>query len=477
MTALFATFLSSLSLGAQQQPAVLTLSRAVGAALAQGADSRILQRNLDIGRQQYRLSISQNSFSLAGSLGENATYGFGDTTMLLDNSIASGLGQTPQAGASLTSPLTSLGVSVTPYVAANPLTAELSQLSSIFAPGQTSPSPGPTGSIALNVSQTVWGGYPGGAGKAAVEKSLLALHGMELSADSTRLRIASAVTQAYFVMLGSQRDLSARKGILEQQNALLAQISAIQALKQATAIDLRTAQINAQSAEIDVQSAQNDLRIARIRLAQLIGWPRDREFSAEEQDDPQVPVGTVEEAVAEALKRRPDIRQIELNRQASAIDRALIQGQTSPTVSVTGGVNVIHDWQLLATAGQGSLGLKIGLPILDAGAADAQLEANREQNEVYGIQEDQLRASIATDVEEAYEIFQVSLQRLQVARLSEEKYDLKFKLKKTEAQYGTATNQDLLDASIDSANAQSALVRAQRDAQLAILQLRTAIGY
>ena len=64
-----------------------------------------------------------------------------------------------------------------------------------------------------------------------------------------------------------------------------------------------------------------------------------------------------------------------------------------------------------------------------------------------------------------------------MARLTAEKFDLKFTLKKTEAQYGTATNQDLLDASIDSANAQSALVRAQRDAQLAILQLRNAMGY
>jgi outer membrane protein TolC len=477
ITGLFATFLSSLSLWAQQQPAVLTLSQAVDAAFTQGADSRILQRNLDIGRQQYRVSVSQNSFSLAGSLGESATYGFGDSTMLLENSIGSGLGQTPQAGLSLTNPLTSVGLSVTPYTAASPFTTELSQLSSIFTPGQTAPSPGPTGSLTLNISQTVWGGYPGGPGKAAAEKSLLALRGMELSAESTRLRIANAVTQAYFIMLGSQRDLSAKKEILGQQNALLAQISAIQAFKQATEIDLRTAQINAQSAEIDVQSAQNDLRIARIRLAQLIGWSRDRDFSVEEQDDPQLAVGSVEDAVAEALKRRPDIRQIELNRQSSAIDRALIQGQTSPTVSVTGGANVIHDWQLLTTAGQGSVGLKIGLPILDAGAAGAQLEANRLQTEVYGVQEEQLRASIATDVEEAYEQVQVNVQRVQVARLTAEKFDLKFKLRKMEAQYGSATNQDLLDASIDAANAQSALVRAQRDAQLAILQLRNAMGY
>ncbi len=473
---LFLDFLSSFSLWAQQ-PAVLTLSQAVEGALAQGADSKVLAKNLEIGRQQYSLSVSQNSFALSGSVGENASYGFGDETLLGDNLLSSGFSQTPQAGLTIAAPLTSIGVTIMPYQPASTLASDFSPLLSFFSPGTPVVTPGPTGSVNVSVSQTLWNGYPGGTGKAAVDKSLLALRGSELSTQSGRQNIVSAVTQAYFVMLGAQRNLSVKKEIRDQQNALLAQISALQALSQATAVDLRTAQINAQSADIDVRSAENDLRIARIRLAQLTGWQRDREFTVAEQDDPQVPVGTEEEAVAEALKKRTEIQQIELNRKAAAIDRAMIQGQATPTVSVTAGLDLIHDWQVTTTAGQGIVGLKVGMPILDAGAVGHQLEANRLQAEVYGVQEDQLRASISTDVEEAYELVQVNVQRLQVARLTAEKFDLKFKLRKTEAQFGTATNQDLLDASIDSANAQSALVLAQRDAQLAILQLRNAMGY
>jgi outer membrane protein TolC len=474
---LLLVFLPLFPVFAQEEPITLTLSQATDAALGQGADSRILAKNLDIGREQYRLSVAQNSFSLSGSLGENAAYGFGDSTLLGDNLLGSGFSQTPQAGLSLASSMTNVGLTVIPYQPPSALADAFSPLLSLFSPGSSATTPGPTGSIGLNVSQTLWNGYPGGTGRAAVEKSMLALRGAELSTASGRQNVVSAVTQAYFVMLGAQRNLTVKREIREQQASLLAQISAVEALKQATAIDLRTAQINAQSADIDARSAENDLRIARIRLAQLIGWPRERTFLAAEQDDPQVPAGSVEEAIAVALKQRTEIQQIELNRQASAIDLAVIKGQTTPTVSVTGGVNVYHDWQLLTTAGQGSLGLKIGLPILDAGSSEHQLAANRMQNDVYGVKEDQLRASIATDVEEAYELVQVNLQRLQVARLTAEKFDIKFTLKKAEAQYGTATNQDLLDASIDAANARSALVRAQRDAQLAILQLRNAMGY
>ena len=462
---------------AQEVPITLTLGQATDSALGQGADSRILAKNLDIDREQYRLSVAQNSFALSGSLGESANYGFGDSTLLGDNLLASGFSQTPQAGLSLASSMTSVGLTVIPYQPPSALADAFSPLLSFLSPGASAATPGPTGSIGLNVSQVLWNGYPGGTGRAAVEKSLLALRGAELSTATGRQNVVSAVTQGYFVMLGAQRNLAVKKEIREQQASLLAQINAVEALKQATAIDLRTAQINAQSADIDVQSAENDLRIARIRLAQLVGWPRERVFAVAEQDDPQVPVGSVEEAIAAALKKRTEIQQVELNRQASAIDLAVIKGKTTPTVSVTGGLNVYHDWQLLTTAGQGSLGVKIGLPILDAGSTEHQLAANRMQNDVYSVQADQLRASIATDVEEAYELVQVNVERLQVARLTAEKFDIKFTLKKTEAQYGTATNQDLLDASIDAANARSALVRAQRDAQLAILQLRNAMGY
>jgi len=470
---LFVTLVPIVTAFAQEPTATLTLAQAVEAALSQGADSRILKKNLDVGREQYRLSVSQNSFALSGSLGESGTYGFGDDTLLLGNSLASGFNQTPQAGLSLNAPLTSIGVNVSPYLAANPL---ITNLSSIF-PGSPLVAPGPTGNIGLSVNQTLWNGFPGGTGKATVEKSLLALRGKELSAESGKLNVISAVTQAYFVMLGAQRNLIVKEQILEQQNTLLSQISALQKINQATAVDLRGAQINAQSAEIDVSSAGNDLHIARIRLAQLIGWPRDREFSITEEEDPQMPVAGVDEAVAEAMKRRTEFLQIELNRQSLMIDRALIAGRRTPTISVNGGVTVIVDWNRLNSAGQGSLGIQLGMPILDAGAAGHQLEANRIQNEVYGAQEDQLRASIATDVEEAYELVQISLQRLQVARLTAEKYDLIFKLKKAEAQYGAASTQDLLNASVDTANAQSAVVRAQRDAQLAVLQLRNAMGY
>ncbi len=448
----------------QSAEGTITLSQCVETALSQGADNKILQRNLDIAREQYRLTVAQTSYSLSGSAGATATYGFGEENVLSANSLASGLNEYPQAGLSFATPMTSVGLTTSPYIPSN-------SLSDAYLSGST------MGSVGLSASQTIWNGYPGGTAQAGVEKSLLSLRGRELATASGKLSITSAVTQAYFIALGAQRNLAVKMEIQDQQKAVLAQIKAIHDLRQATDVDLRSAQINAQSAEIDAQSAENDLRIARIRLAQLMGLPRDREFSVAEEADPQVPVATIDEAVADALKRRTDLQQIELNRRSTAIDRTLIMGQRTPSVSVSGGVTMFVGWDQLMTAGQGNLGVKVAMPILDAGAAQSQLDANSLQNEVIKTQEGQLRASIATDVEEAFDLMQIQLQRLQIAKLNAEKFDILFTLKKTEAQYGTATNQDLLTASVDAANARSAVTAAQRNAQLAVLQLRNAMGY
>jgi outer membrane protein len=460
--------LGSMPATAQDSSAV-TLPQCLDAALSQGTDSRILEENIVLSREQYALAVSQSSYSLSASVGENATYGYGDSNLLLASSIAAGFDQSPQAAITLATPTTSVGLSTTPYTAASPLAAALGAF--------THSTPGPSGSFGVSLSQVIWNGYPGGSARAALEKSLLTLRGRELSRVTGRQNITTAVTQAYFVALGARRDLEVRQQVLEQQNAVLAQTRALHTLQQATEIDLRTAEIDARSAEIEVQNSRSNLHIAGIRLAQLVGWPREKEIAVADMEDPQVPVARVDDAIAEALKRRTDVQQIELNRQSAAIDRALVQGQTTPSVSLTGGANMIVDWNQLTQAGQGSLGVTVGLPILDADAAAHKLEANRLQNEVFAAQESQLKSSIATDVEEAYNLVQIQLQRLEIARLTSEKLDLQFTLKRTAVQFGTATNQDLFDASVNAGNAKSGVIMAQRNAQLAVLQLRAAMGY
>ena len=453
-----------LSAAAQASAPFISLSQSIEAALAQGYDNRILQGNLAIGRAQHAVNESKNGFALGGSAGLGYIYPSGDSAVLAAKGSglisASGSVQGAQVGLGLNGPLTSASVSVAPWTPP------------IGSAGDT------TSGVGVAVSQTLWNGYPGGPPQAVVDKSLLALRGKELSAESGRLALIYKVKQAYFSMFAAQQNLSAKKNIFEKQNALLDQIAAVYAFKQASAVDLKTAQINARAAWIDVQSSEHDLRLARIRLGIFMGRQDDADFSVAQPDPQYVPASTLEDAVSTALGRRMDVRQAELNRKSNAIDISLSRGLSTPTVSVTGGVSWIFDWDKnYASAAAAGAGLKVAMPILDARAAQNLIDAGLKQDEVYVLQGQQLRKGIAADIQDAWESVQLQNERVELAEMTAENNDLLLEVYTIQFHNGTASAQDLLTASVSAAAAHTALVQAQNNAQLAVLQLLSTMGY
>ena len=460
VTLLLALFLAA-GAAAQESVPVITLDQCIQTALAQGDDNRILQANLDVSRAQHALNVSRDSLSLSGNAGYGQNFPLTPAaTILTGKSFGSATSLSTagaQVGAALTGPLTTANLFTAPWVPASGTAKDAT-------------------TVGLNLTQILWNGYWGGTQQATVDKSLLTLQGRETAAETGRLSLVYRIKQSYYTMLSAQRTLKLRREILDKQNGVLAQITAVYNLKQASALDLKNAQISARSAAIDVSSSEHDLRLARIRLANLMGQPPDRVFSVAEAEDPGLPVPALEAAVADGLKRRTDLKQIDLNRKSSQIDLALLRGQATPTVSVNGTVNWAFDWTG-SNSGTANAGVKISMPILDAGAEKNQEQAIQRQMDAYDVQTSQLQKSIAADIQDAFESAQLQKDRLDLAGLTAESLDLQYQIVKTQYDNGTASNQDLITASVNAANARTALEKAKSDNQLAILLLLNAMGY
>ena len=457
---------------AQESLPVITLQQSIDAALAKGDSYRILQGNLSVVRAQHEENVSKNSLTLSGSLGAGYNYSFGNQVLAASESTPLGNSTTsPQgavAGIGIAGPLTTINFSATPV--SPPVLLNGTAVSD------------PLTALGLSASQVLWNGYPGGPTQATVDKSLLNLRGQELSTESGKLNLIYQVKQAYFAMFTALQDLSSKKQVLEKQNALLDQITAIYNLKQASDVDLKTAQINAHSAEIDVQTSEHTLRLGRIRLAILIAFPTDTEFTVEKPPDEQVPAAALGEAISLALSRRVDAKLIELSRKSNAIDLALARGQSNPTVSVGGGVTMYIDdsrttGSQLVNAGLLNAGVKVAMPVLDAGAAQNLIDASTRLDGVYQAQMTQLQKSIAADVQDAWESMELAREKVDLAQQAAENDDLLVEVYKIQSRNGTASTQDLLTASVNAASAHSAFVQAQAGAQLAVLQLLNVMGY
>jgi outer membrane protein len=456
---------------AQESLPVITLQQSIDSALANGDNYKILQGSLSVVRAQHAENVSRNSLSLAASLGAGYNELLYDSASLLSSKSTS-LGssttsaQGGQVGLGVLGPLTSVSIS------ANPFSPPYGNTAGIPGAGDT------TTGLGLALSQVIWSGYPGGATQATVDKSFLNLQGQELSTESGRLGLIYQVKQAYFAMFTAIQDLSSKRQVLDRQNALLDQIKAVYNLKQASEVDLKTAQINAHSAEIDVQTSEHTLRLARIRLAIIMALPTDKDFTVAQPPDEQVPATTIEEAISVALSRRVDLKLIQLSRRSNAVDLAVARGLSSPTVSVGGGVDmVIDNTANNSFAGLANVGVKISMPVLDAGAARNLADASVRLEGVYAAQMSQLQKSIAADVQDAWETVELEKEKVDLAQQTAENDDVLVDVYKIQTRNGTASTQDLLTASVNAANAHSAAVQAQAGAQLAVLQLLNVMGY
>ncbi len=466
---LLTALLPALSVFGQEAPPAITLQQAIDSALANGDNYRILQGNLAVSRAVHAENVSRNSLGLSASAAagyNEALYDNGNLLSSKSTSLsATSTTQGAAVGIGLASPLTSISVS------ANPLSPPYGNLPNIQGANDT------TTGLDLAVSQVLWNGYPGGPTKAVVDKSLLNLQAQELSTESGRLNLIYQVKQAYFGMFTDMQDLDSKKQILARQNALLDQITAVYNLKQASAVDLKTAQINAHSAEIDVRTSEHTLRLARIRLAILVGMPPDGEFTVAQPDVEQVPAQTLPEAISVALSRRVDLKLIELNRRSNAVDLAVARGLATPTVSVVGGVTMLIDNTMSAYAGLANAGVKIAMPILDAGASQNLVDQSTRLDGVYQVQMSQLQKSITADVQDAWESMELAKDKVDLAEQTAENDDLLVDVYKIQSRTGIASTQDLLTASVNAANAHTAAVQAQSAAQLAVLQLLSVMGY
>jgi outer membrane protein len=469
------------ALGAAIELPVLGLDELVAMALDKGADFRTAARTLDAARAAHALNRSKDELALAAtaSYGLSSPFSISDPDAISASLVGkaggsgstSGLSQAIQAGLTLSKGNAS---------SANPFTrVALTASQSLPPPGSTTASP--STSFGLSVAQTVWDGYPGGQTKALIDKSLLALKGKELQATLARATAIAAVKRAYITMLSAQRTLALRQEIAQKQRAILAQIQAIYAIRQASSIDLQSAQINSRSADLDVETSRHDLALAMQRLANLAGLASDSSFRVAELPDSRPSASSLDEAIALGLARRNEIALADLNRQSSMIDLALAKGQSEPGLSLTGGLSMAlgsysSSVARPADAEYASLGLRLTLPVLDGGAAAAQVASGQSLVDLYATQLQQQRLSIAADIRDAWWLLDIQAQKVDLARQGMALYEAQLALVRTQNSFGTATNQDLMNAAVNAANAEAAYATAKNSYLLAVLALETAMG-
>jgi outer membrane protein len=304
-----------------------------------------------------------------------------------------------------------------------------------------------------------------------------------LSAD--RNRVALEVQQAYLQALQARRLVTVNEQILAQRRLVARQAETLRQNGLASRVDVDLAELNASQAELAVVRARNDVETGFAALGTALGRPVPA-TTVLEDPVPATPSAAprpgsgppaLEEAVAAALRDRPELLQASAQVRAYEHLTAAARAGKSPVLTGVGSVGKINPVPLFAAGDKPwAVGIALSIPIFTGGLVEGQVEEARRNAgaareniaELTNVVRQQVTGAVANlaAAEESVRVAEAQAVRAQDA--------LSLATQRYQSQLGSIV--ELSQAQAADATAQNELVRAQYDQELARAALAYAMG-
>lgn len=296
--------------------------------------------------------------------------------------------------------------------------------------------------------------------------------GFELAKDGTALSTA----KGYYSILKALRDFEIKKSALKRADERRKVASARFAVGDVTKSAVLRAEAESAGAEAELIKAKENLRDSKDSLKRLMGV--DGDFEVVEPTARSYGAGSLEEYIAKAVEGRRDLRQAALSERSATEGVKYARGSFYPSLKLDGSYAVREQdpQTTFFQADSASATVTLTFPLFEGFLRRAELDEASSKLREAELEKLSLRRDIEVEVRDAYnnlEYFKAVIKSLE-KRLSfaEEDYTMVFE----QFKYGLATTVDVIDADANLISAQSSLMNARYDSELAILNLKYATG-
>jgi outer membrane protein len=219
---------------------------------------------------------------------------------------------------------------------------------------------------------------------------------------NTRAGVLIEVQQAYDDALASESVLKVAQGTLDLRQVTLRQISALAQSALRSTVDVSFAQVNVSQAQLDLFQAQNATKASHTRLSAAMGYNSDQSFSLTDEPLPPALNPDVDALIAQALRERPDLAALQLNRDALERFADAEKRLRNPTLNAAAvaGVAPVRDPRIQET--YSAAGINLSIPVLNGGLFKARHEEAEAHAAAASKDVDDLSVQIARDVRVAW---------------------------------------------------------------------------
>ena len=241
-----------------------------------------------------------------------------------------------------------------------------------------------------------------------------------------------------------------------------------------TRTDISQAEARLSRARSDFIQAEGTLEISRANYANLVGHPPE--------NLERVPAltglpRTQEEALEGALARNPGLVAANSAEQASDFAVRVVRGTLLPTVSLIG--DLTHSEETAVSgleSDTATITARLSVPLYQSGAQHSKVRQLRQTNNQRRIEVEESRRAVIEDVTQAWERLNTATARIRSRADQVAAAELALDGVRQEAEVGSRTVLDVLDAEQEFLDARVALVAVERDEYVAGFDLRAAVG-
>ncbi|MCL4378317.1 MAG: TolC family protein [Actinobacteria bacterium] len=291
---------------------------------------------------------------------------------------------------------------------------------------------------------------------------------------NTEQQVIFNVTQAYFNVGQTQKVVDVDKQAIAEYQQQLNQAKAGYNVGVKPLIDVTNAQVSLGNAKLNLINGENNLKDAEISLNIAMGIPNPPSYTLKNTLSFKPYNITLNKALTSAYQNRQDLKSLHFQEQAAVYNEHLAKTGYYPTISG----NADYDWggQDFPLSHGWSVLLTFSLPIFNGYLTKYQIKQAEANLEVLRSDENQLRQSIYSVVQQDYLNLQSAIQQIQVAKTTVKQAKQNLDIARGSYKVGVATYLDVTTAIVSYLTAQQNYIQALYNYRIAQAGLEQAMG-
>jgi outer membrane protein len=312
-----------------------------------------------------------------------------------------------------------------------------------------------------------------------IASSKLQERAQNANALATREDVVLATDQAFYNALQAQALLEVARQTVSTRQATQGQVNQLTQNKLRSTLDLSFANVTVSQAQLLELNARNNANATMAALDEVLGLDHEVAYTlVDSTTAAPPPPPDVDVLVQLAIKQRPDLQSVDLNRQAEQRLSKAQADQKLPTISALGTVGAapVRPGQYFRSSWDGGIAANVNVPIFNgflfsAQAKEASLRANAVSEQTR-----QLRNQIVRDVHTAWLEANNAFLRIGVTAELLNQANQSLGLAQTRYRLGLSSIVELSQAQLQQTEADISHTNAEYQYRLALAALNFQIG-